>query len=149
LVLPLVTIEAAMFAPVSKGSGYEYVQDDGDKTPELSAVTERLRPKPDELSLPSEIKKPGAFIDTLLSENQPSDVADKSSIRKSRFVVVKKMDAEETFCTCVPVETCNDQVPVADCEDKADLNITTSSGTYTPEEQITDGTLLTCRTGRI
>ena len=141
--LPLVPAKSALFAPVSKGSGYEYVQDDGDKTPELSAVTERLRPKPDELSLPSEIKKPGAFIDTLLSENQPSDVADKSSIRKSRFAVVKKMDAEETFCTCVPVDTCNDQVPNADCEDKADLNITTSSGTYIPEEQITDGMLLT------
>ena len=52
LALPLELYPPAMLALVKAGSGYEYTHDDGVLRPELYPTTERLRPHPEELSMP-------------------------------------------------------------------------------------------------
>ena len=53
LVSPTVLYAEAPLAPFTTGSGYEYTQfDDGDCEPELIPATGRLRPHPEELSVP-------------------------------------------------------------------------------------------------
>ena len=49
----MVLYAEAPLAPFTTGSGYEYTQfDDGDCKPELIPATGRLRPHPEELSVP-------------------------------------------------------------------------------------------------
>jgi hypothetical protein len=114
LVLPLAVNREAATMPATAGAGYSNMHDAGDTMPELNAETARLRPNPEELSIPWSSKKPGAFIDTLLSENQTSDVTGKFEMRNSRFAVLKNIEADEMFFAREPVETRNDQAPMAD-----------------------------------
>jgi hypothetical protein len=51
MLLPLELKKSPTTTLVSRGSGYEYEHDDGDKMPEFNAETARLRPKPEELSI--------------------------------------------------------------------------------------------------
>ena len=100
--------------PDTAGAGYANAQDAGDAMPELSAETARLRPNPEELSIPWSSRKPGAFIDTLLSENHTSDVTGKFAMRNSRLAVLKNIEADEMFLAREPLDTRNDQAPMAD-----------------------------------
>ena len=100
--------------PDTAGAGYANAQDARDAMPELSAETARLRPNPEELSIPWSSRKPGAFIDKLLSENHTSDVTGQFAMRNSRFAVLKNTEADEMFLAREPVETRNDQAPMAD-----------------------------------
>ena len=52
IVLPLEKYAAPSMVLFNSGSGYEYRQNDGVRIPKASTVTERLRPHPEELSVP-------------------------------------------------------------------------------------------------
>jgi hypothetical protein len=60
-------------------------------------------------------------------------VTGKLAMRNSILAVLKNMDAEEMVCASDPVDTSKDQMPIADCDNKADLNKFASSGTNFPE----------------